>query len=487
VKILFVSAEVYPYAKVGGLADVAGSLPKALAKLGNDIRVVMPKYKQVENKVKDLEMIDEELEIDMGRTGKLEAKIYKEMMNQNVPIYFIENNQYFYRDQIYGTKDGDYPDNPYRFTFFSRAILKMLEKLDWIPDIIHCNDFHTALVPVLLKTEFKNTGLYKDVSTIFTIHNLGYQGIFSRDVLDEVGLDRNLYSIDKMEYWGKINFMKGGIIFSDRINTVSPNYSREILTTEYGNGLDGVLKTREKDLSGIINGIDYKQWDPKTDLFIKRNYSKKNTEGKIKCKKSLLLEQGIKSPRLGLKLPLIGMISRLADQKGFDLIEKALGKIIGLGANLIILGTGDAHYHRIFKEMSYKFKENFKVNLIFDSKLAHRIYAGCDMFLMPSKFEPCGLGQMISCRYGTIPIVRETGGLADTVIDFDRHIERGTGFVFKKTSTEDMISAIKRSIDAYKDKKKWNRIVRRAMEQDFSWTNSAEEYVKLYNKAIISK
>lgn len=486
-KILFVSAEVYPYAKVGGLADVAGSLPKALAKFGHDIRVVMPKYKKIEDKARDLTVIDDTLEINMGSIGILEAKINKSIMNQNVPIYFIENNQYFYRDQIYRTKEGDYPDNPYRFTFFSRAILKMLEKLEWLPDIIHCNDYHTALVPVLLKTEFKDNSLYKKITTIFTIHNLSYQGIFSKVVLDKVGLDKSLYSIDKMEYWGKINFMKGGIMFSEKINTVSPTYGREILTPEYGNGLDGVLRTREKDLFGIINGIDYEQWNPETDPFIKKNYSKNSLKRKLKCKKDLMIDQALKTSHLGIKVPLIGIISRLADQKGLDLVEKALEKIINSGANLIILGTGDAHYHEVFQKMSHRFKENFRVNLKFDSELAHKIYAGCDMFLMPSKFEPCGLGQLISFKYGTIPIVRRTGGLADTVIDCDEHIETGTGFVFKEQSINNMLSAIERAILAYRDKKRWNRIVRKVMEQDFSWNNSAKEYAKLYSEAIISR
>lgn len=486
-KILLVSSEVYPYAKVGGLADVVGSLPFALSKLGHDVRVVMPKYKEVEDKIVGLEKVDDLLKIYMGNSGIMEAKIYEGIMSQGVPIYFIENNQYFYRDQIYGTKEGDYPDNAHRFTFFPRAILMMLRKLEWFPDVIHCNDFHTALVPVLLKTEFKDNPLYNRIATIFTIHNLAYQGIFSRDLLDEVGLDKNLYSIDKMEYWGKLNFMKGGIIFSEKINTVSPTYSKEILTPEYGCGLDGVLRTREKDLFGIINGIDYTQWNPETDRSIKKRYSNKNLKGKIKCKKALLIEQGLKSSRLSMQAPLIGIISRLADQKGLDLVEKAMEKIINLGANLIILGTGNAYYHKVFEKMSYKFKENFKVNLKFDSKLARKIYAGCDMFLMPSRFEPCGLGQMISLKYGTIPIVRKTGGLADTVINCDKHVESGTGFVFKEASSKDMLSATKRAIGVFKDKKRWDRIVRRAMEQDFSWDNSAKEYVKLYNEAISSK
>ncbi|GAG68558.1 unnamed protein product, partial [marine sediment metagenome] len=287
-KILLASSEVYPYAKVGGLADVVGSLPFALSKLGHDVRVVMPKYKEVEDKIVGLKKVDDVLKIYMGNSGIIETKIYEGIMGQEVPIYFIENNQYFYRDQIYGTKEGDYPDNAHRFTLFSRAILMMLRKLEWFPDIIHCNDFHTALVPVLLKTEFKDNPLYNRIATIFTIHNLAYQGIFSRDLLDEVGLDKNLYSIDKMEYWGKLNFMKGGMIFSEKINTVSPTYSKEILTPEYGCGLDGVLRTREKDLFGIINGIDYTQWNPETDRSIKKRYSKKNLKGKIKCKKTLL-------------------------------------------------------------------------------------------------------------------------------------------------------------------------------------------------------
>jgi starch synthase len=487
VKILFVSAEVYPYAKVGGLADVAGSLPKELAKLGHDIRVVMPKYKQVEDKLKEPEIVVDSLKINMGSIGTMKANICKTMLEKNVPIYFIENNQYFYRDKIYSTNEGDYPDNPYRFTFFSRAILKMLEKLEWLPDIIHCNDYHTALIPVLLKTEFKDSPLYKKIATIFTIHNLSYQGIFSKVILDKVGLDKSLYSIDKMEYWGKINFMKGGIIFSEKISTVSPTYSREILTPEYGNGLDGVLRTREKDIVGIINGIDYEEWNPETDPFIKKNYSKNSLKKKLKCKKDLMIDQELKTSHLEIKAPLIGIISRLADQKGLDLVEKALEKIINLGAKLIILGTGDAHYHEVFQKMSYRFKENFRVNLKFDSKLAHKIYSGCDMFLMPSKFEPCGLGQLISFKYGTIPIVRRTGGLADTVIDCDEHIETGTGFVFKEQSVKNMISAIERAIFAYKDKRRWNRIVKRVMEQDFSWENSAKEYVKLYNKNVLSK
>lgn len=454
-RVLFVSSEVEPFAKTGGLADVAGSLPVALEKLGVDIRVVMPKYKIVKTNDK------------IGFLGK------------KVAVYFVENREYYNRDYLYGTPEGDYPDNLDRFAFFSREIFRIAKEIEFSPHIIHCHDWQTALVPVYLKTIFKEEQFFKNTKTIFTIHNLAYQGIFPKEQFPRTGLNWSFFNIDGFEFYGKVNIMKGGIIFSDIITTVSPTYSREIQTKEFGCGLDGLLSNRKNRLFGILNGIDYELWDPLKDPVIPYKYSFNTIQNKYIDKEYLQLETGLEINR---EIPLLGIITRLADQKGLDILAPIIDTLCKMDLQFILLGTGDKIYHDLFENIKLKYPKKTSINLRFDPDLARKIYAASDIFLMPSRFEPCGLGQMISLKYGTIPVVRKTGGLADTIIDYEPRSDTGNGFTFTSYDSLSLLEAIKRALSVYKDKKAWMRLIKRAMESDFSWKASAEKYLKLYQE-----
>lgn len=456
-KVLMASSEVVPFSKTGGLADVVGSLPLALHKLGVDIRVVTPRYKSVKI---------------YGNEGRL---------NNDVPVYFIEHEGYFMRDNLYGEMGVDYPDNLDRFAFYSRRTLEILKDIDIKPDIIHCNDWQTALIPVYLKTIFKDDRFYKDIKTAFTVHNIGYQGIFSKEEFPKAGLPWELFSINGLEYYDKVNLLKGGLIFSDVITTVSPTYAKEIQTREFGFGLDGVLAQRKDALYGIINGVDYQEWNPSKDAQLKHHFSATKIDGKYKEKKALQKEAGLKEDT---QIPLIGMISRLADQKGLDLIAKIIEPLLNLDVQFVLLGTGEEKYHILFERIKKKFSKKTSVNLRFDAMLAKLIYAGSDMFLMPSRYEPCGLGQLIALRYGTIPIVRKTGGLADTIVDYEPKTNRGCGFVFERYDANELLNAIKRALVFYKDKDIWRKLVLRAMRCDYSWEASAKKYIELYGTIL---
>ncbi|KPK41306.1 MAG: glycogen synthase [Omnitrophica WOR_2 bacterium SM23_29] len=454
-KVLMVSSEVFPFSKTGGLADVVGSLPSAIHNLGLDIRVATPRYKSV--------------------------KVYgnEARLNNDVPVYFVEHEGYFMRDNLYGTKAGDYPDNLDRFAFFSKKVLEVLKDLDFKPDIIHCNDWQTALIPVYLKTIFKDDPFYKGTKTIFTIHNIGYQGLFPKEGFPKTDLPWELFNINGLEFYDKVNILKGGLIFSDIITTVSPTYSKEIQTKEFGYGLDGVLAQRSDSIFGIVNGIDYEAWNPSKDKALKHHFSSANIDGKYKEKKMLQRDCGLKED---VNTPLIGIISRLVDQKGIDLISQIINPLLKMDVQFILLGTGEEKYHTLFGRIKRKYPGKASTNLRFDAVLAKIIYAGSDMFLMPSKYEPCGLGQLISLRYGTIPIVRRSGGLADTIVEYNPKTGRGTGFVFEKYEANELFGAIKRALHLYKDKSAWRRLVIKAMKCDFSWEGSAKRYVELYKK-----
>jgi starch synthase len=470
-KIIFVSSEMVPFAKTGGLADVSGTLPKAIKSLGHEIVGVIPFYKNISGE-------DTGIRMDIPFPDKNEyCSVAKGSLNGLVPIYFIRKDEYFLRDYLYSTSTGDYPDNMERFRLFSRAVIEMLKYIDFKPDIIHCNEWQTALIPVYLKTIYKNDPFLSNTTTIFTIHNLAYQGIFDKEKFYLTGLPEELFNINGLEFWGKINLLKGGILFSDLINTVSPKYCKELQTEEYGYGLDGVLRNRNKDLYGILNGVDYEEWNPETDRFIISNYSIKNLSGKRKCKEDLINEFKLIKD---LDLPLIGMISRLADQKGFDILVPIIDRIIDLGALFVLLGTGEKRYHDLFKEIGKRYKGRVAIKIAFDNRLAHKIEAGSDMFLMPSKYEPCGLNQIYSMKYGTIPIVRGTGGLDDTVINFDPSSLEGNGFKFYEYSSDAFLKKIEEGIKLYRNKDLWLKIIKNAMNADFSWERSAREYINLY-------
>lgn len=459
-KVLMASSEVVPFSKTGGLADVAGSLPLAIHKLGADIRLVTPRYKTV------------------GIFGN-EARL-----NNDVPVYFIEHEGYFMRDNLYGDKNGDYHDNLERFTFFSGKTLELLKDLDFKPDIIHCNDWQTALIPVYLKTIFKDDPFYRGIKTIFTVHNIGYQGLFPKEHFPKTGLPWGLFTIDGLEFYDKVNILKGGLIFSDAITTVSPTYAKEIQTREFGYGLDGVLAQRKDSLLGIVNGVDYDEWNPSKDKELQFHFSAAKIDGKYNDKKGLQKEGGLKENE---DAPLIGIISRLADQKGLDIISKIMEPLLNMEVQLILLGTGEEKYHILLGKLKTKYPKKVSIHLKFDAVLAKKIYAGSDMFLMPSRYEPCGLGQLISLRYGTIPIVRKTGGLADTIVEYNSGTNQGNGFVFEKYDANELLRAIRRALDLYKNKNVWRKLLLNAMKCDFSWEGSAKKYIELYLKVRSKK
>ena len=475
-RALLVGAEMSPYAKTGGLADVVGSLPKALNALGNvDVRAVIPKYRKTDDGEYGLREMPDRVSFSMNGSSHEIIVKYVESA-EGWKTYFIDSKEYFDRESLYG-----YHDDAQRFAFFARAVLEMAKAIDFRPDVIHCNDWHTGLLPAYLKTLYRSDPFFKDTATVFTVHNLAYQGVFPKEVLPELDLGWEEFTAEKLEFWDKLNFIKGGLAYSDVINTVSQKYSEEIQTPEYGEKLDALLRNRHDSLSGIVNGLDYEVWNPAIDQSIARNYDASNIEGKIENKLALQRENYLpENPRI----PLIGVVSRLSYQKGLDMIAESVHEMIGLGAQFVLLGTGDDHYLKWFQEIGYNFPDNVGMNLIFSESTAKRIYAGSDMFLMPSRYEPCGLGQLISMRYGTIPIVRRTGGLADTVQEYDPETGEGTGFCFDEESSAALMSAIRRALDIYSRESDWRKLVLNAMTSDFSWAHSATEYLELYKRAI---
>lgn len=474
-KILFATSEAVPFVKTGGLADVAGSLPKSLLKLGADIRVIMPKFKSIPAKFSDKMEFLGSTYIDIGWRHQY-CGVFK-LVNEGVTFYFIDNKYYFDRDGYYG-----YPDEAEQYVFLNKAILEAIPIIDFKPDIIHSNDWQTSLIPVYLDANYKRNELYKGIRTAFTIHNLKYQGAFPKSVLtDLMGLGWEYFTPDKIEFFDQVNFMKAGLVYSNAITTVSKTYSEEIKYDFYGENLAEVVRSRSADLYGILNGIDYEENDPATDKRLFANYDAANIEGKFVNKK--MLQQTLGLPECA-DVPVIGIISRLVDQKGFDLIAYVLKEILEEDIQLVILGTGEQKYEEMFKHAALTYPKKVSSNIKYDATLAQRIYAGCDMFLMPSLFEPCGLSQLFSLRYGTIPIVRETGGLQDTIQPFNEYIGEGNGFSFHNYNAHDMLYTIRRAITFYYNTKIWHTLIRRGMSQDFSWNKSAKEYMDLYLKLV---
>ena len=479
-KVLLVSSEVSPFAKTGGLADVTGALPKELEKLGVEVKIMMPDYRMINKDDFKIEKTGFNFNVPIGAEKK-SGTLSKGKIGRKIDVFFIGNEEYFDRDYLYGDEIGDYRDNLQRFTFFCRGVLEALKLIDWKPDIIHCHDWQTGLVPAYLKTIYQNEPFYQGISTIFTIHNLAYQGNFPRQLYYITGLSWKEFALEKIEFFGNFSLIKAGIVYSDIINTVSETYSKEIQTKEFGCGFEGVFEWRAKDLYGIINGIDYAIWNPKTDPLIEMVYSLKTVKNKAINKEKLLEINElpiIKEERI----PLIGIISRLDVQKGLGLIEECIEELMDFNLQLVILGTGEKKFQQILKSISEKYPEKIALNLKFDETLAHLIYAGADIFLMPSKYEPCGLGQMISMKYGTVPIVHKTGGLADTVKKFDLNDKSGNGFVFDVYLPGEFVSAVERAVNLYKDKKVWRVLVSNCMKSDFSWKASAKKYTDLYKR-----
>jgi starch synthase len=482
--VVMFASEAFPYAKVGGLADVIGVLPKKEAKLGAKVTVIIPAYKSIHHNKHDIRPYEPVPDFDVilgSRVDRAEV-FHTRMPDADVDVFLIGCPSYFYRDGVYDDpywKEA-YRDNLQRFVFFMKAGLELVEWLQSPVDVIHCHDWQTGLIPGLLSTTLRDHAFFSKTGTLLTIHNVAYQGVFPREALFWAGIDSRLFfPMSPFEFWGKVNFLKVGIKFSDLINTVSDTYAEEIQSSyEYGYGLEGVLRERRGDLSGIVNGIDYEEWNPETDPWIPAHFSQHDLSGKARCKSELLRCFGL--PQSGG--PLIGMVSRLVDQKGFDLIERSIDEIAGLDLQIIVLGTGQHKYQAMLRRIAALHPQKIAVKIAFDHKLAHLVEAGCDMFLMPSRYEPCGLGQLYSLRYGTVPIVRATGGLADTVADYDLYTDTGTGFSFIKYSAQEMLTAIKRALIVYSDPRRWEELARRGMSQDWSWERSAARYMELYDK-----
>lgn len=476
-KILYVSSEVVPFAKTGGLADVAGALPKSLEKLGHDVRIIMPKYKMVDSQKWGLRKIEWDIHVPVGDKAEIACIYEGKLPESKVTVYFVENDKYFDRSGLYQDKGVDYPDNCERFSFFCRAVVEFINCFAWKPEIVHCNDWQSALIIPIVKLISK----LPKVGTVYSTHNIGYMGTFPREQLYLTGFSWEMFTPDKLEFWGQIALTKAGFVFADIINTVSPTYAKEIQTPEFGFGLEGLLKFRKDRVFGVLNGIDYAVWDPARDKCLVKKYGIKSIPLKAENKKALQKENRITVKE---SIPLIGMITRLADQKGFDIFAEALDQIMHLNCQIVILGTGEPKYHELLKNVKRKYPDHIGLNLGFDAALAQRIYAGSDMFLMPSHYEPCGLGQLISFKYGTIPIVRKTGGLADTVHDYDVKTGNGDGFVFEEYTADALLASIKKAIDVFKNKKAWTGLIKKAMALDYSWDKSAEKYVELYRKAL---
>lgn len=479
-KILFVSPEVVPFAKTGGLADVAGSLPKALKALGGDVRLVLPLYRSVRQGKFPIKKVLEDLAVPLG-DRQITADIYEGELDEGLPVYFIERDEFYDRGYLYGSAKGDYFDNDSRFSFFARGTLKAAQALDFRPDVIHCHDWQTGLIPACLHYGRESEPFYRETAAIFTIHNMAYQGSFPRSILELAGLPQESFSSEGLEFWGRANLLKAGIVYSQTINTVSRKYSQEIQTAEYGYGLEGILSYRKEDLFGILNGVDYEVWNPETDSFLAAHYTRHNLSGKKACKKDLLDQYDFPEDRLNH--PVLGVISRLADQKGFDLLAGIMDQLLEREVSLVVLGTGDEKYHLLFTELAKKYPRKLGVRLTFDDALAHKIEAGTDMFLMPSLYEPCGLNQIYSLKYGSIPVVRATGGLDDTIVPFNSTTNEGTGFKFNLYQTEALWSALEEALEVYQDQTRWVRLMKNAMSIDFSWETSAKEYMKLYQLA----
>jgi starch synthase len=477
-RVLQFSAEVAPFAKTGGLADVAGSLPKALKQLGHDVRLVMPRYGRIGIERFGLQPKLDRFSVPFGENDE-SASILEGHIGDDVPVYFVDNPRLYDRDGIYM-----YPDDAERFLFFCRAGLEMCKELGWQPDILHCHDWHTAMVPNWMQTIYKDDPFFADAATVYTIHNLAYQGIFGFRVLEIAGVADHGFIVhpDTADLNQVVDFMARGILFADMINTVSERYAQEILTPEYGEQLDPLLRDRRDRLFGILNGIDTATLDPATDPHIAMNFDANSLERRGVNKAALQREAGLPERS---DVPLMGIISRLADQKGFDLISAIIDPLMQhVDCQFVLLGTGDQKYHDMFEKLAERYPDRMGVFLTFSTPLAQRIYAGSDMFLMPSRFEPCGLGQLISMRYGSVPVVRETGGLADTVQDYDPHTGEGNGFSFSAYDAMALYTALVRATETYKHSEVWRKLLLRGMKADYSWTASARKYVDLYHRAL---
>jgi starch synthase len=472
-----VASEVHPFAKTGGLADVVGALPRALARLGHDVDVVMPKYRHVNAGA----LIGQ---IRVAHGGQVDQVEVFAVAEDRVRMVFVSHAAYFDRDYLYGIASHDYPDNPERFSFAGHAALTWARSTGQRYDVVHAHDWQAGLVPLQLERMAPEWSDSVRTARVFTIHNIAYQGIFDASWLPRLGLGWDLMRVDALEYWSRISFLKGGVLFSDVITTVSPTYAREIQSPELGFGFDGILRARSSDLIGILNGIDYDQWDPERDLNLPVPFSASKLAGKGTAKRRVLETFGLPTTPDVKRRPLVAMISRMVDQKGFDLLDQISERLPALGATFVLLGSGEPRYETAWRDLAARHPARIGVRIGFDEGLAHLMEGGADLFLMPSRFEPCGLNQMYSLRYGTVPVVHRTGGLADTVRNVDPRLGTGTGFVFGEYSAGALLAALARGIEMFENRPGWRRIQKAGMHQDFSWDASARAYVEVYDRAI---
>ncbi len=474
--VLIAASEAAPLAKTGGLGDVVEGLSCALGDLGCEVAVALPGYEKIIESCNNITLRAGNLPVSLGKRH-LDADILEGRLASGAKLYLVSQDAFFARPGIYGDRHGEYPDNPERFIFFSRAIPLLCEAAGIQPDIILANDWHTGLVMPLI-----NEGLVPGCTGVFTIHNMGYLGLVPPDRIENIGLPDTYYGLDGLEFFGQMSLLKAGIVYAQAITTVSPTYAREIQTTEFGAGLDGLMRSVKNRLHGILNGVDYRTWNPATDRYVVTGYSPRDLSGKATCKKELLDIMGLSTEFI--QRPLIGMVTRLVEQKGCSLVIQAADRLFDLGVNLVLLGSGDAHLEAGFSGLKDRYPDRFGLRLTFDEVLAHKIIAGSDMLLMPSLYEPCGLTQIYSLKYGTIPVVRGTGGLNDTVNDpDDGHWDR-TGFKFYGLKITELVRAVERAVHAFHNKKIWTAMVTKAMQQDFSWHRSAQEYLALFENTM---
>jgi starch synthase len=475
--VVFAASECVPFSKTGGLADVVGALPRALASAGHQVSVYVPRYRQTQ--LKAALTVVGSITVPFDDRYRF-CSVVSGGKQAGVSFYFVDYPPFFDREALYGTSTGDYPDNAERFALFSRAVLEA-SKILGVPRIFHCHDWQAALIPVLLRTQYAEDPAFSEVATVFTIHNMGYQGLFPPDTLPLLTLPWDLFTISKMEFFGNVNFLKGALVFSDFVTTVSRKYSQEIQTTEFGFGLEGVLRTRSSTVAGILNGVDYEEWNPETDRFIVARYSPQDLSGKAKCRQDLLETFGI--DKADASLPVIVIVSRFAAQKGFDLIAQIMERLAREEMIIVALGNGDKTYEELFLRLAKQFPQKIAVKVAYDNTIAHKIEGGSDMFLMPSKYEPCGLNQIYSLKYGTVPVVRATGGLDDTIEHWDPRTGKGTGFKFTDYNGEALLLTIKEALRAFRDQTSWQQLMRNGMNKDFSWNASAKDYIRVYERA----
>lgn len=479
--IVFAASECVPWAKTGGLADVVGALAPVLVKMGHRVTTFVPYYRQIAHKQPDLPTVIPSLTMPFTYYQRY-ARVLDGGVHDGVQMYFIDCPEMFDRESFYATPGGDYLDNWERFSLFSRAVIEA-SKILGVPDVFHAHDWQTAMLPVYLRSIYYFDPVLRKVPCVLTIHNAGYQGWFPSETVPKLLLPWDMFTFDKLEMYDQMNFLKGGCVYADALTTVSQHYAKEIQTSEFGNGLENVFRSRSNDLYGILNGVDYGEWDPARDGHIAAHYSADNLKGKLGCRRDLLHAYGLDN--VGDETAVIGVVSRFATQKGFDWLAGIMPELVKEDMVLLALGTGEEYYERVFSELALKYPDKVRVRIGYDNTMAHKIEAGADIFLMPSRYEPSGLNQMYSLRYGTIPVVRSTGGLEDTI--HEGHEGAGNGFKFHGYNQWDFLDAIRRALATFHNKKQWQAIMKRGMTEDFSWTKPSEEYVKVYEKVIASR